>query len=84
MADDIVHVVLENAVHVQINFPKKLAQAVNGYSGVSLALPGKVCWQRPEDGDTWQLGCLCSQQVDWETLGELFLTGVLATDESAG
>lgn len=49
-------------------------------SGLSVSLPGAVCWSRSRDGVTWLAGCRSSSPVEWETLGELFLGGILATE----
>ncbi len=52
-------------------------------AAVDLAIPGTVRWQRPEQDGTWSLGCALARQVDWETLGELFLGNVLVMDDPA-
>ena len=49
-------------------------------SAVNVALPCTVRWRRPENDGTWSIGCESARQVDWETLGELFFSGVLATE----
>ena len=49
-------------------------------SGLRLALPGTVRWTRSRDGATWLQGCRTSSPIEWETLGELFLSEILATD----
>lgn len=49
-------------------------------SGFQTALPGVVRWQQPETGPCWLVGCQCEDEVAWETLGELFLHGILAAD----
>lgn len=49
---------------------------------VDLTLPCTVQWRRPEDDGVWSIGCESASQVDWETLGELFLCGALDTDLS--
>ena len=48
-------------------------------SGLTLTLPGTVRWQRAED-DAWLVGCLFDQPLEWESLGELFLSEVLSPD----
>jgi hypothetical protein len=50
--------------------------------GLVLSLPSTVQWQRPAGDDTWLAGCQCEQPVDWESLGELFLNGILSQDGS--
>lgn len=52
-------------------------------SGVDLTLPATVCWCRPQEDGTWSAGCASTERVDWESLGELFLGEILATDEPA-
>ena len=49
-------------------------------SQIDLRLPGIVRWQRPARDGTWLAGCQADCPIDWETLGELFLSGVLSTD----
>jgi hypothetical protein len=48
-------------------------------SGLALTLSGTVRWQQPQPEQIWLLGCQSQQQLDWETLGELFLNEILAT-----
>ena len=47
-----------------------------------LSVPADVRWRRSEGGRSWLLGCMSNREIDWESLGELFLHGVLATDGS--
>jgi hypothetical protein len=49
-------------------------------SQMDLMLPGTIRWQRPASDGTWLAGCQTDRPIDWETLGELFLRGVLSTD----
>ena len=54
--------------------------------GLGLRLTGTVRWQEP-DGEAagearWRCGCLIATPLDWETLGELFLAGVLVRHEA--
>jgi hypothetical protein len=49
-------------------------------STIDLTLPGTVQWQRPAGDGTWLAGCQADYAIDWEMLGELFLSGVLSTD----
>ena len=49
-------------------------------SQIELTLPGTVRWQRPIENGTWLAGCQSDRPIEWETLGELFLSGVLSTD----
>jgi hypothetical protein len=48
-------------------------------SGLALTLPGTVRWQRAADG-AWLVGCLSDRALDWESLGELFLSTALSPD----
>ncbi len=45
--------------------------------GLGLRLTGTVRWQKPNGEATWRSGCQAAAPLDWETLGELFLAGVL-------
>ena len=49
-------------------------------SGLRLILPGTVRWTRSGDEATWLQGCQTSCEIAWETLGDLFLNGILGTD----
>jgi hypothetical protein len=49
-------------------------------SGLTLALPATVRWRLEEPDRRWLLGCQTKQELDWETLGELFLSQVLVAD----
>ena len=46
----------------------------------TLSLQGVVRWRRAENDSSWLHGCLSTRPIEWETLGELFLQDVLATD----
>jgi hypothetical protein len=46
-------------------------------SALDLSLVGIVQWQKRQPDDTWLIGCRCVRDLAWETLGELFLLGVL-------
>jgi hypothetical protein len=48
-------------------------------SGVRLALPAVVRWQRGAD-DVWSAGCQFDEPLAFETLGELFLNDILAVE----
>ncbi len=52
-------------------------------SGFNLTLPSTVRWQRIADDRSWSHGCMFARQVDWETLGELFLNGILDTGDAS-
>ena len=47
---------------------------------LDVSLPAVVRWQRAEGGGNWALGCLFEQEVPYEVVGELFLSGILSTD----
>ena len=49
-------------------------------SGLDFTLPATVCWQKPQGDNAWVYGCRSTRQLDWETLGELFLHEILAKD----
>lgn len=46
-------------------------------SGLQLDVAGTVAWQEQENEVAWRIGCQFTQELDWETLGELFLCGIL-------
>jgi len=48
-----------------------------------LTASGTVRWVSPDEQGGWLVGCLLDRPLDWETLGELFLEGVLSTDRPA-
>ncbi len=48
--------------------------------GFAVTLQGEVRWQREQDDGTYLLGCQTEQPLDWETLGELFLSNVLTVE----
>jgi hypothetical protein len=47
---------------------------------LSVSLPGHVRWQRRLAEGHWLLGCLFENEVSYEVIGELFLSGVLEMD----
>lgn len=54
-----------------------------GPTALDLALPAEVRWSRTglaEPG--WHVGCQFDAEVTWETLGDLFLDGVLDPDRN--
>lgn len=77
-----------NGFCVQIAAPLADEEAVvlrlrDDNSGMDLTLAGTVRWQREQDDGAWSIGCSADQELAWETLGELFLNGILRTDDSA-
>jgi hypothetical protein len=48
-------------------------------SRLQLDVSGTVQYQRQGSDDLWHIGCRFTQELDWETLGELFLCGILQT-----
>jgi hypothetical protein len=59
--------------------PLTLELCIEG-SQIDLRVPGTVRWQRPGPEGTWLAGCQADCALEWETLGELFLAGVLSPD----
>ena len=49
-------------------------------SELHLTLSGVVQWQCCDGPHSWLIGCKTSAELAWETLGELFLTGILNTE----
>lgn len=46
---------------------------------LDVALRGRVRWQRSRGPQSWGIGCELEQPLSYETLGELFLSGILDT-----
>jgi hypothetical protein len=74
-----------SGARLRVAAPLKVGEAitvrlVDEKSGVELTRPSTVRWQRAEDDQTWSVGCMFTQHVEWETLGELFLNQILSTD----
>lgn len=51
----------------------------HGASGLQLDMAGAVDWQRQDADGQWIVGCRFAEELDWETLGEMFLSGILDT-----
>jgi hypothetical protein len=49
-------------------------------SGLQFDLSGHVRWQRQTTDGKWLVGCQADQELDWETMGELFLNEILVLD----
>lgn len=45
--------------------------------------PANILWQRAVESGAWLVGCRFSAEVSFETLGELFLNGILSDKPSA-
>jgi hypothetical protein len=52
-------------------------------AGIDLAIKAEVRWRQSEGPGLWAIGCRSLDQVQWETLGELFLSGVLSMNPAA-
>lgn len=52
-------------------------QISGGPNDLDLQLRATVRWCRGSESEGWQCGLLLSEPLDWEVLGELFLTNVL-------
>ncbi len=50
-------------------------------STFDVTMEATVKWQRTENGDAWLVGLRFEEQADWETMGELFLNGILTMDD---
>ncbi len=48
------------------------------HTGLDLALPGAVRWLTKQDDGRWLIGCEFMEELSLETLGELFLCGILS------
>jgi len=51
-------------------------------TGLDLSLPGAVRWLTKQVDDRWLIGCEFHTEVPLETLGELFLCGILSNRPS--
>jgi hypothetical protein len=47
-------------------------------TGIDVAFPGAVRWRAEEEASRWLYGCQFKDEVPLETLGELFLAGILS------
>jgi hypothetical protein len=73
---------------LRVPVPLEVAEAITLHlrpeaSQLPITRSGTVRWARRDDQGDWLVGCLLDRQLDWETLGELFLEGVLSTDRPA-
>ena len=48
--------------------------------GLDVSLGAVVRWCSVHEPAVWDVGCEFDSEVEWETLGELFLRGVLETE----
>ena len=48
--------------------------------GLQLDLSGQICWCREDGHGHWLVGCQSDRELDWETMGELFLNEILVMD----
>ena len=55
----------------------------NASIGLDLAFPGAVRWCGQQDGSRRLYGCQFKEEVPLETLGELFLAGILSVQPTA-
>jgi hypothetical protein len=55
----------------------------NASISLDLAFPGAVRWCGQQDGSRWLYGCQFKEEVPLETLGELFLAGILSVQPTA-
>jgi hypothetical protein len=62
-------------------FESIVVQLCDDLNGLSLDLPATVRWVRCDDGD-YTAGCQFTEEVDYELLGELFLSGFLSMEEA--
>jgi len=72
-------------IRLRAALPLRVGEAVTvqlhaEQSEIDLAMPCTVRWRRLEDNGLWSVGCALARQVDWESLGKLFLNGILAME----
>ena len=70
---------LRTAVPLQVH-ESIVGRLQNDEPEIDLTLPAEVCWREREEDGSWLSGCQSTRQIDWETLGELFLSGILLDD----
>ncbi len=79
--------VSRNGLQVQVNKLFATGEAIvvriAGAAGLEVSLPGTVQWQRAAEKGAWSVGCSFPEPLAWETIGELFLNQILATDAPA-
>lgn len=56
----------------------RLKQPTNAFE---LVLTMTVRWACLQDDGRWTAGCEFDQQLSWETMGEMFLNGILSAEE---
>ncbi len=75
-----------NGFRLRTPFPLEIGEPLtmqlhDERSSTDLTLFGVVRWCRPDENESWLLGCQTAREADWETLGELFVNEILASDE---
>lgn len=70
--------VVNTAVAADDRLQLRLTQPASRFQ---LELAITVRWCRPEGDGKWSVGCVFDQELSWETMGELFLNGILCTEE---
>lgn len=69
---------LDAKLPVDARLKLKIVQPANQFT---LNVPVTVRWSRQDESGRWSAGCLFDQELSWEAMGELFLNGILCTDE---
>lgn len=70
--------VLDAKLPAEARLKLKLVQPANRFT---LNIPVTVRWSRQENSERWAAGCIFDQELSWEVMGEMFLNGILCTDE---
>ena len=71
-------------IPVALSPDQVITVTVTDSDGLNLNLTAVVRWCTQQEQNAWNIGCELADTVNWETLGELFLRGVLATDPPNG
>lgn len=70
--------ILDSSLPEDARIRLRLEQPANRFSAT---LPVTVRWSRLGDDGRWAVGCVFDQELSWELMGELFLNGILCTEE---
>jgi hypothetical protein len=72
-------------VQLRLASPRKPGENLNiriqcEESRLDATLRGTVRWQKTAGGERWAVGCIFEEELSYELMGELFLSGILQMD----
>ena len=70
---------LQLRVPLELSVDQKITLKITDSEELDLSLSATVRWCSGQEPAAWNIGCQFDDAVDWESLGELFLRGVLST-----